>query len=34
MEQYTKPEIEIVELEKEDTILTSICHNCDGSTVE
>ena len=31
MEQYTKPEIEIVELEKEDTILTS-CSNCDGWT--
>lgn len=34
MEQYTKPEIEIVELEKEDTILTSNCQNCDGWTYE
>lgn len=32
MEEYIKPEIEVVELEKEDTILTSVCGGCDGWT--
>lgn len=31
MEEYIKPEIEVVELEKEDAILTSVC-GCDGTT--
>ena len=34
MEEYTKPVIEIIELEKEDAILTSGCQNCDGYTYE
>lgn len=31
MEEYIKPEMQVVELEKEDTIITS-CTNCDGFT--
>ncbi len=29
MEEYIKPEMEVVELEKEDVLLTSGCY-CDG----
>ena len=32
MEEYIKPEMEVVELEKEDAILTSGCGGCDGWT--
>ena len=31
MEEYIRPEMEVVELEKEDAILTSGC-GCDGLT--
>ena len=30
MKNYMKPEMEIIELEKEDSIVTSGCVGCDG----
>lgn len=30
MKNYIKPEMEIIELEKEDSIVTSGCGGCDG----
>ena len=32
MEAYIKPEMEVIELEKDETILTSGCLGCDGYT--
>ena len=32
MEEYIKPEMEVVKLEKEDAILTSGCDSCYGLT--
>ena len=32
MKNYMKPEMEIIELEKEDSIVTSGCGSCDGTT--
>ena len=32
MKNYIKPEMEIIELEKEDSIVTSGCGGCDGWT--
>ena len=30
MEAYIKPEMEVIELEKDETILTSGCSGCNG----
>ena len=31
MENYIKPELEVVEFEKEDVIVTSVCSKCDAT---